>query len=140
MTKYIQPFTHFNSKENTPKPEIPRYLYHATFKPLLKKIKIEGIGGTSTKPIWYDSKPGVVYLAIDPNIALSYAEVAFDENENLPEAWQDMIIILVIDTDFLDKTKFYIDSNVIDNKGDTVEYHGIIPFNSITRVMTEKDI
>jgi hypothetical protein len=140
MRNYIQPFSDFTSNRNEPKPEIPRYLYHATFKPLLKKIKVEGLGGLSSKPIWYDSKIGVVYLALDPNVAQSYAEVAFDENEDLPESWEEKIIILVIDTEDLDKTKFHIDSNVLDNEGDTVEYHGIIPYSSVVRIMTEEDI
>ena len=99
----------------------PQYLYHATYKPLLKSIIQNGLGNT-TNTYWDDSKPGVVYLAKDPDIAISYAET----NEAVDEAWLDEIIVLKINTDDLDKSKLKIDENVKDNAGDTLEYHGII--------------
>lgn len=114
---------------------IPRYLYHATFRPLLKKIKSEGLGGMSSKQLWDDSEPGVVYLSLDPYVAYSYAETAFDDNEDIPESWEDKIIVLVIDTDNLDSKRFSLDRNVLDNEGDTVEYHGIIPFDSVNDII-----
>ena len=101
---------------------MPKYLYHATYRPLLKSIVKNGLGNTTRKN-WSDSKQGVVYLAKDLNVAESYAE----ENENLKnEDWLDEIIILKIDINDLDKTKLKIDSNVQDNQGDTLEYHGTI--------------
>lgn len=115
--------------------EIPNILYHATFKPLLKKIKREGVGGKSLKKIWSDSKSGVVYLAKEPEVAFSYAETAFTENEELPESWENEIIVLAIDANKLDKNKLFIDSNVIDNEGDTLEYSGIIPWKYIIDVI-----
>lgn len=120
----------FNNNNN-----IPKYLYHATFKPLLGKIKLEGLGGTSSKKLWSDSKNNTVYLAKEEDVAISYAETAFDENEHLPESWVEKIIVLVIDTDLLDKNNFSIDKNVIDNMGDTLEYSGIIPFTAIVNII-----
>ena len=32
-------------------------------------------------------KKGVVYLAIDADVAYSYAELGPDENEDIPESW-----------------------------------------------------
>jgi hypothetical protein len=140
MRRLIDNFKSFTIKENTSNIGVPKYLYHATFKPLLKKIKSEGLGGVSAKQLWDDSKIGVVYLALDANVAYSYADTVFDENDDIPESWQDKIIVLVIDTENLDKTKFYLDSNVKDNEGDTIEYHGVIPFNYVVNIMTEDDL
>lgn len=106
--------------------EPTEYLYHATYKPLLDSIKANGLGNTS-ETNWQDSQPGVVYLAIDPDIAQSYAET----NETVNEDWLDQIVILKIATKDLDKDKLQIDSNVRveDNQATTFEYHGVIPFD-----------
>ena len=133
MRKLIDDFNGQKSKESIK--ELPKYLYHATFKPLLKKIKVEGLGGLSSEPMWTDSKKGVVYLANDSDVAYSYAEAVFDENEEIPEEWYEKIIVLKIDTEDLDKEKFFLDRNVLDNDGSTVEYHGIIPFDSVKKVL-----
>ena len=140
MRKLINDFQKIIIKENVNNVDVPKYLYHATFKPLLKKIKYEGLGGTSAKQLWDDSKKGVVYLALDPNVAYSYAETVFDENDDIPESWEKKIIILVIDTENLNKDKFYLDTNVLDNEGDTVEYHGIIPFDAVVSIKTEDNL
>ena len=140
IRRLIDNFKSFTIKENKNNIEVPKYLYHATFKPLLKKIKSEGLGGVSVKQLWDFSKIGVVYLALDANVAYSYAEIGFDENDDIPESWKDEIIVLVIDTENLDKTKFYLDSNVLDNEGDTIEYHGLIPFNHVVNIMTEDEL
>ena len=140
MRKLIDVFKSSTIKEDTHNVDVPKYLYHATFKPLLKKIKSEGLGGISANQLWEDSKKGVVYLAIDASVAYSYVETVFDENEDIPESWEEKIIILVIDTEKLDKSKFYLDKNVLDNEGDTVEYHGIIPFDAVVNIMTEYDL
>ena len=102
-------------------------LYHATYKPLLSKIKKEGLGGPSSKKNWPDSKKGIVYLSTDPEVAQSYAETS----EEVPESWLDQIIILKIKKSLLDRKKLSIDKNVKDNIGDTLEYKGIIPFDQI---------
>jgi len=129
--------THIKRFDENLSLEIPKYLYHATYKPLLRKIKEQGLGGKSSRRMWEDSKKGVVYLAKDKYDSISYAEVAL---ENPPESlemriekedWENNIIVLKINTDDLDKTKFKLDQNVKDNEGDLFEYHGIIPFEFI---------
>jgi GNAT superfamily N-acetyltransferase/predicted GNAT family acetyltransferase len=105
---------------------IPTVLYHATYKQRLKNIKLTGLGA-GKKRNWPDSRPGVVYLALDPHVAESYAETALDD---LDADWD--IVILQVSTNGLDSNKFHLDSNVQDNEGDTVEYHGIIPPSNIS--------
>lgn len=112
---------------------LPDVLYHATFEPLLKKIKIEGLGGKSSKKIWEDSKIGTVYLSKEADVAASYAEAALDND--LPESWEDKIVVLAIDCTKLDKSKLFLDQNVLDNKGDTLEYVGIIPWDYVINVI-----
>jgi RNA:NAD 2'-phosphotransferase (TPT1/KptA family) len=114
-------------KENT---EIPQILYHATYKPLLKKIKEQGLDTTKSKKAWEDSKPGLVYLAKDIDVAASYAE----SSDMVPESYIDNIVVLHIDSNKLDKSKISIDKNVADNEGDTLEYEGIIPWSAIIDV------
>ena len=108
--------------------DVPQYLYHATYKPLLKKIKERGLDTNDSKKAWDDSIPGYVYLALDPYVAESYAE----ESEMVPESWLDNIIILKIDTSKLDKSKLFTDQNVQDNEGDTLEYRGVIPWEALS--------
>jgi hypothetical protein len=99
-----------------------QYLYHATYRPLLKSIRTQGLGNT-TQSQWTDSQPGVVYLARDPKVAISYAETA----ESVPEEWLDQIIVLQINKSKLNPKLLHMDQNVQDNTGDTLEYHGVIP-------------
>lgn len=104
---------------------VPKFLYHATYKPLLRNIKKKGLGNTKRK-FWQDSVPGVVYLADDPDVAQSYAESA-DELPN--DDWYDEIIVLKINTNDLDQSKLQIDQNVRLDEGEqphTYQYHGII--------------
>lgn len=110
----------FLTEEQTPV-QVPPVLYHATYKQRLKSIQLKGLGAGGRRN-WSDSQRGVVYLALDPDVAESYAEAAMDE---LDADWD--IVILKVDTANLDPTKFFIDRNVQDNQGDTVEYHGVIP-------------
>ena len=107
---------------------IPQYLYHATYKPLLKKIKETGLDTSSSKKAWDDSVSGYVYLALDPYVAESYAE----ESEMVPESWVDNIIILKIDNNKIDKSILFVDQIVQDNEGDTLEYRGVIPWESLS--------
>ena len=96
-------------------------LYHATYKPLLKSIQKNGLGGSGAQTNWEDSKPGVVYLAKDPDVAYSYAET----NDVVPDSWLDQIVILSIPINNLNLNKLHNDENVIDDDS-TFEYHGII--------------
>lgn len=102
---------------------IPEVLYHATCEPRLDSILRNGLGANVLAKNWDDSKDGVVYLAVDPDIAESYAETS----ENVPEEYLDSIVILEINTRLLDINKFSIDQNVLDNDGSTIEYEGVIP-------------
>ena len=104
--------------------DIPEVLYHATYKPLIKKIMQNGLGG-KTRKNYEDSVSGIVYLAYDVYQAESYAETS----DMVPESWLDNIVILQINTTGLDKSLFAIDKN--NQSGDTLEYKGIIPIGNI---------
>jgi hypothetical protein len=119
----------WNPKIDEASEHIPDVLYHATYKPRLKSIKLRGLGAGG-KRNWEDSKRGIVYLAIDPEVAVSYAE----SSDMVPDDWLDEIIVLEIPTAVLDKSKLILDQNVIGNEGDTLEYHGIIPFSAVRSV------
>lgn len=122
--KHILLFESWNESENSIQSP---YLYHATYKPLLKKIKEHGLDTRMSKKAWEDSIPGYVYLALEPDVAFSYAE----SSDEVPEEWIDKIIVLKINRESLDQSKLFIDQNVIDNEGDTLEYRGVIPWESI---------
>ena len=109
---------------------VPNTLYHATYKPLLAKIKANGLDTSKSKKAWEDSKPGLVYLAKDIDVAGSYAEAS----EAVPESWLDQIIVLHIDRNQIDADKLSVDKNVQDNEGDTLEYNGVIPYSAIVKV------
>lgn len=102
------------------------YLYHATYRPLIPSIKRSGLGSNVDVKAWEDSKDGVVYFAIDPDIAYSYAETS----ELVPEEWLDNIVILEVGLNVLDIEKIYKDENNLGNHG-TVEYHGIVQWDQI---------
>ena len=112
-------------KENT-----QQYYYHATYKPLLKKIKLMGLDTRDSKKAWDDSVPGYVYLAKDLDVAASYAE----SSEMVPDEWLDQIIVLTIDASKLDQDKIFDDTNVRNETTDTVEYRGVIPFDAVVKV------
>ena len=101
--------------------------YHATCTSLIDSILQTGLGNTETTN-WEDSIPGIVYLAKDPDVAISYAETV-DSDEDSDELLD--ISLITIPANLLDPTKIYKDRNVIGDGG-TFEYHGIIP---ITRNM-----
>ncbi len=107
--------------------DFPDKLYHATYRPLLASIQNHGLAGAGCRKNWDDSKEGVVYLALDPEVAESYAETA----DNVPDEWLDDIVILAILTSQLDLACLTSDGNVQNNPGDTLEYHGIIPWSAI---------
>ena len=110
---------------------IPSKLYHATYERFLKSIQQKGLGNT-TQTMYEDSKPGVVYLANEPEVAESYAECS-DWYEEQDEADDLDIIIIEVDTDKLDLNKLYVDENVLlddDEENATWEYHGIIPWEA----------
>jgi hypothetical protein len=107
---------------------VPQVLYHATYKKLLPSIKEKGLDTKKVQLAWEDSEPGVVYLANDPDVAESYAETS----ENVPEEWLDEIVLLKIQSKYLDLSKLYQDRNVrSDEEPSTFEYHGVIPWGII---------
>lgn len=110
--------------------KVPSILYHATYKPLLVKIKRDGLDTTKSKKAWEDSEPGLVYLATDIDVAGSYAEAS----DAVPDSYIDNIIVLHIDVSKLDQTKLSTDKNVQDNEGDTLQYRGVIPYSAIVKV------
>ena len=116
--------------------KLPPTLYHASYGPLADSIQQSGLGG-DRDTMWEDSVRGTVYLALDPEIAFSYAETS-------DEAWDKFetdagleIITFEIDTSLLDHSKFNIDQNVLDNEGDTLEYYGIVPPSAIKELNRE---
>lgn len=106
------------------------YLYHATYEPLLDKIKSKGLDTRDSKKAWEDSIPGYVYLATDKDVAGSYAETS----DYVPEEWLDQIVILTVDASKLDRSKLFRDQNVRNETSDTLEYRGVIPWNTIVNV------
>lgn len=102
------------------------YLFHATYRPILSKIKKSGLGGDFEIKAWQESSHKV-YLATKPEIAYSYAETS----EEVPEEWLDEIVVLKIRKSDLDESKLSLDKNVLDNTGETLEYDGIIPWSSL---------
>lgn len=107
--------------------QLPDMLYHATYRPLLASIQKKGLGGVGCSKNWQDSLPGVVYLALEPGVAESYAE----SSDEVPEDWLDEIIILAVQTSCLDVAQLRLDTNVQDNEGDTVQFEGVIPWSSL---------
>ena len=80
---------------------IPSILYHATFKPLLKSIKKNGLGNYDyIKYINWENNNRGVWLHRNTEEAKDYVETS--ENENIPEEWFDQIIAIPIKTINLD--------------------------------------
>ena len=101
-------------------------LYHATYRPFLDSIRKNGLGGKGAQTQWEDSKPGYVYLAKDPEVAISHAEA----NEEVPDEYIDNIVVLKIDTNKLNPNNLEDDPNVMDDDS-TLAYKGIIPISAI---------
>jgi cytidylate kinase len=110
-------------------------LYHATYKPFLNSIMKNGLGGSGAQTQWEDSKPGYVYLAKDPVVAVSHAEA----NEEVPDEYIDDIVVLSIDASQLDQDNLENDPNVMDDDS-TLAYKGIIPSNAFSVQIDELKI
>ena len=108
--------------------QVPDMLYHATYKALLPLIKKGGLDTRKSALAWEDSKPGIVYLANDPDVAESYAEAAEEVSD---EIYDSGIVVLKIPTKGLELNKLHDDRNVQDDDSDTYEYHGQIPWSRI---------
>ena len=124
--------------------DVPRVLYHATFKALIPSIKRKGIINGGSKYRNFDNVEKGVYLGYSPEYAGSMVEAS--ENDNIPEEWFDDIVILTIDTSKLDLSKLDSDPNVLpqeDEYDDTVPpdtniysfiYRDNIPFNAVVAI------
>ena len=108
--------------------QVPDMLYHATYKALLPMIKKAGLDTRKSALAWEDSKPGIVYLANDPDVAESYAESADEVSD---EIYDSGIVVLKIPTKGLELNKLHDDRNVQGDDSDTYEYHGQIPWSRI---------
>lgn len=106
-----------------------KYLYHATYAPYLQSIMKYGLDPSIGQKNWDDSEH-VIYLAISPDIAFSYAEAS----DIVPEKYLDQIVILVIEKTKLDNSKLIKDSNVQDCDK-TFEYHGVIKPSLILEIL-----
>lgn len=101
--------------------EEDEHLYHATYRTNKDNIELRGLLSNYPQKNWSDSKSGRIYLAKDPEEALSHAESA----ENVPdEHYNSGIVVYKINKKKLDPQKIFKDENNPD--ADTVEYHGDI--------------
>lgn len=107
-----------------------KYLYHATYEPYVDSIMKHGLTGNSENKNWSDSNSNVVYLAITPDIAESFAETAELADDDYD------IVILQIDAQKLNGSKLIPDQNIRSNDPNenvySYEYHGTIPREYIT--------
>jgi thiol-disulfide isomerase/thioredoxin len=105
--------------------------YHGTYGVYLDSILEKGlIANYNTS---WDFSERYIYLSDDPEIALTFAEVA----EEVPEEYLKDIVIIEIDSKDLDIARLSIDSNIIydlEEKKDpySFQYKGIIKPKAIT--------
>ena len=116
--------------------ELPPTLYHASYGPLADSIQQSGLGG-DRDTVWEDSVRGTVYLALDPEVAFSYAETSDDAWDKFETDDGLEIVTFEIDTSQLDPAKLNIDQNVLGNQGDTLEYKGVVPPSALKIVRRE---
>tara|TARA_R100000458_G_C8249193_1_gene226483 strand:- start:609 stop:983 length:375 start_codon:yes stop_codon:yes gene_type:complete len=113
----------FLKEESIPVPDV---LYHATYRDLVDSIQKSGLGGKRLTN-WSGSREGVVYLHIDPDAAYSYAETADEEDEK-------EVVVYKVNTAELDAELFQLDREILDNQGESWEYHSIIPFEKLVEI------
>ena len=94
-------------------------IYHATYRPYAQSIKKCGLSLSkvgSTYEISKDVKP-CIYFTDDIELSYSFADVALDDfDDDKYEKFENTIIILVVNTDYLDKRYLYNgDSNIRDD-------------------------
>lgn len=118
------------------------FLYHATFKPYWEAIQEDGFISAGKHCNWQGlSKPTVVCLARDPDVAVSYCEA----NEEVPEEFLDQIVVLQIEVNKLNLDLLNIDENVFYTYDDDVDpelpatwqefqYEGKIPLSFISNI------
>jgi hypothetical protein len=117
---------------------IPKVLYHATFKNNLESIKQRGLlpNFDGIVKCWEDCKNGV-YLHKNADVAASYVEAV--DNPGIPNEWietESNIVVLEIDTSNLNKNLFEFDPNLRDElRYDSFLYIGNIPFNAVNNIL-----
>ena len=97
------------------------FLYHATYKCLEEQIIRQGLlrGQNSCWGTENDDYKKYVYLALEPDVAVSYAECATDELEDeYDERITSDIIIIAVPVEKLDLDKLEIDENNLSNYTD----------------------
>jgi len=117
-----------------------KFLYHATYKPLLASIFEHGLNPSKGKPNWSDSSSSHVYLTTDPNLAEDFASNS--DIDSVDEDWYDQIIVLAIDVSKLDLDKLKVDENVdFDPDEEIYSYQnaGVIPYSAIDHIINEKE-
>lgn len=103
-------------------------LYHATYGKYLKGIMKYGLNRMSQKN--WDISENYIYLAVDPDVAISFAE----SSDTVPEEYLDDIVLLGVDEDSLDMGLLEPDSNIILDDGEdpySFQYAGDIPASAI---------
>lgn len=112
-------------------------LYHATYTDLLPMIEKNGLGNSPYKN-WSDSQNKFVYLASDPDEAYSYAET-FEDEDNVQDYQESEIVVFEIDSNELDVSKLFKDSNIIDNQS-SFQYEGVIPYEKLKMIDLNEQI
>ena len=110
------------------------YLYHATYKAYKSNIKSGGLKINPKHRNWTDSKKGTIYLAINPDIALSYAETSETVSDKV---YNSGIVVYKVNKKHLDLNKLKKDKNVIGDGG-TLEYYLDIPSKHL-KIHSEHD-
>lgn len=105
------------------KEAVPDCLYHATDANHLVAILRHGIE-PGHHPRWSMTNPNQVYLATDPDDALSYDEES-DLNKDAPS---DIAIFKINPADLI-QNKLFWDENIIGNHGESWQYADtVLPF------------
>ena len=112
MSKYLGEMEVEIDESRIPK-EIPRYLYHATYKQMLPTLKKTGL------------KPGS-FLAKTYKEALSNAEML----ENIDDDWRNNIVVFKINTGKLNKGKISVDQQ---DEPSEYGYNESIPYEILVR-------
>lgn len=104
-------------------PQMQNFVYHATFRSNLQGIRKKGLEPGHTKN-WADSKPNVICLSSNPDIAYSYCESAEEVSE---VKYGSGIVMLAIPIVSLNTAFIRLDSNIRMNNSECYEYGGRIP-------------
>lgn len=121
--------------------QLPKYLYHATYRNRWNAIKKSGGLKTHVRKRYWDDSRDVICMSEDPWVAESYAEEADDASDYE----LDNIVILKIDTSALDLDYLDIDGNILRDddeelKNTEYEYSKDIPITAISLFNKKLDL